>query len=93
MRMDKFLKVSRLIKRRETAKALCDDGDIFLNGRKAKAMSEVKPNDHIVLHLGRHEIEVVVHDVRPYAKKEEANSMYEIIKDEVHERRQSDEQI
>lgn len=93
MRMDKFLKVSRIIKRRETAKDLCDDGDIFINGKKAKAMTEVHENDHIVLLLGRHEIEVVVHEIRPYAKKEEANQMYEIIRDEVHERRAANEQI
>ena len=84
--MDKFLKVARIIKRREIAKELCDDGDVFSNGRKAKAMTEVNPGDHIVLHLGRHELEIVVKDVRPYAKKEETSNMYEIVRDVIHER-------
>ena len=86
MRMDKFLKISRLIKRRETAKDLCDDGDVFKNGRKAKAMTEVEPGDRITLYLGRHEYEILVKEIRPYAKKEEAEAMYEITKDIVHER-------
>jgi len=45
MRIDKFLKVTRLTKRRETAKELCDDGDVFINGKAAKAMSEVEAGD------------------------------------------------
>lgn len=86
MRVDKFLKVSRLIKRRQTAKDLCLDADVFINGRKAKASSEVCVNDKIILHLGRHEIEFVVKEVRPSVKKEDASNMYEIIRDEIHER-------
>lgn len=91
MRIDKFLKVSRLIKRRETAKDLCGDADVFINGRKAKASSEVCPGDKVILHLGRHEIEILVHDIRPFAKKEEAGEMFEIIKDEIHERQNVDQ--
>jgi ribosomal 50S subunit-recycling heat shock protein len=49
MRIDKFLKVARLTKRRETAKELCDDGDIFINGKVAKAMSEVAVGDTLDL--------------------------------------------
>ena len=87
------MKISRLIKRRETAKDLCDDGDIFINGRKAKAMTEVKENDKVVLLLGRHEIEIVVNKILPYAKKEEASQMYTILRDEIKERRTSDEHL
>ena len=86
--MDKFLKISRLIKRRETAKDLCDDGDVFKNGKRAKAMTEVETGDRITLHLGRHEYEILVKEIRPYAKKEEAEAMYEIIKEVTHERRE-----
>ncbi len=89
MRIDKFLKVSRLIKRRETAKDLCDDADVFINGRKAKPSSEVCQGDKVILHLGRHEIEILVKDIRPFAKKEEASEMFEIIRDEIHERQNS----
>ncbi len=89
MRIDKFLKVSRIIKRRETAKDLCDDADVFVNGRRAKAALEVNAGDKVVLHLGRHEIEFVINDVRPFAKKDEASTMYTIVRDEIHERETS----
>lgn len=79
MRIDKFLKVSRLIKRRETAKELCDDGDVLINQKVAKPMSEVKAGDIISLTLGKHFLEVKVNEVRPFAKKEQAAAMFEII--------------
>jgi ribosomal 50S subunit-recycling heat shock protein len=86
MRIDKFLKVSRLTKRRETAKELCDDGDISINGKTAKAMSEVAVGDTLVLLMGRHKITAKVVSIREFAKKEEAAKMFEIISDEVGER-------
>lgn len=86
MRIDKFLKVTRLIKRRETAKELCDDGDVTINGKAAKPMSEIKEGDAFILVLGRHRITAKVLSVRPFAKKEEASKMYEILTDEVGER-------
>ena len=82
MRIDKFLKVSRLIKRRETAKNLCDDGDILINGKIAKAMSEVKDGDTLTLALGKKRVEVIVKEVRPFANKEQASLMFEVINDE-----------
>ena len=88
MRIDKFLKVTRLVKRRETAKELCDDNDVAINGRLAKPMSEIKEGDVFSLALGRHRIKAKVISVRPFAKKEEASKMYEIITDEVGVRRQ-----
>lgn len=90
MRIDKYLKVARLVKRRETAKSLCDDGDVILNGRPAKPMSEVNEGDTIVLKIGRHTITARIKEVRPFANKEEAGNMYEIISDEVSERRGED---
>jgi|LAHS01.1.fsa_nt_gb ribosomal 50S subunit-recycling heat shock protein len=86
MRIDKFLKVSRLTKRRETAKELCDDGDIQINGKKAKAMSEVAVGDILILQLGRHKITAKVVSIKEFARKEEASSMFEIISDELGER-------
>ncbi len=83
MRIDKWLKVSRIIKRRGTAKDLCLDGDIFINGKRAKPMSEIAINDELTLLLGRHKITAKVLQVKPYAKKEEAEKMYEIIREEI----------
>ncbi|MFA6620548.1 MAG: RNA-binding S4 domain-containing protein, partial [Bacilli bacterium] len=73
-------------KRRETAKELCDDGDVFVNGKLAKAMSEVMVGDTLTLLLGRHKITAKVLSVREFARKEEATSMYEIVSDVVGER-------
>lgn len=86
MRIDKFLKVSRLIKRRETAKELCDDKDVFINGKAAKPMTEIKPGDELVLFLGKHKISAKILEVRPFAKKEDAAKMFEITGDEYVER-------
>ncbi len=81
MRIDKFLKVSRLIKRRETAKELCDDGDVLINQKTAKPMSEIKEGDIVSLSLGKHFIEIKVKEIRPFAKKEQAAAMFEIVLD------------
>jgi ribosomal 50S subunit-recycling heat shock protein len=86
MRIDKFLKVTRLVKRRETAKQLCEDGDVLLNGKPAKAMSEVNTGDTLTLMLGRHTITAKVLDVKPFANKETASTLYQIISDVISER-------
>ncbi|MCR5692874.1 MAG: RNA-binding S4 domain-containing protein [Bacilli bacterium] len=83
MRIDKYLKVTRLTKRRETAKELCDDGDVFINGKTAKPMSEVSVGDELVLLLGKHKVTAKVLTVKEFARKDEAKEMYEIIKDEI----------
>lgn len=85
MRIDKWLKVSRIIKRRGTAKDLCLDGDVFINGKKAKPMSEIAINDELTLLLGRHKITAKALQIKPYAKKDEAEKMYEIIREEITE--------
>ncbi len=82
MRIDKFLKVSRLILRREVAKQLCDDGDVSINGKPAKPSSEVSPGDTLTLRLGRKQITVSVKETRPFASKADASKLYEIIRDE-----------
>ena len=82
MRTDKFLKVSRLVLRREVAKKLCDDGDIILNGKPAKPSSEISPGDTVVLLLGKRKVTVTIKEIRPFASKQDASSLYEIISDE-----------
>lgn len=60
MRLDKFLKVSRLIKRRTVAKEVCDAGRVEVNGRPAKSATEVKPGDTIVIGFGPRQLKVEV---------------------------------
>ena len=81
MRIDKFLKVSRLIKRREVAKELCDAGLVQVNGKPAKPSSEVVGGETLLLKLGKRELTVRILDVRPFANKEQAGTLYEIISD------------
>ena len=83
MRLDKFLKVSRLVKRREVAKSLCDDGDVFINGKIGKPASEVNPGDELVLMLGKHKVTVKVKEIKPFANKSNAQECYDLIADEI----------
>ena len=77
MRLDKYLKVSRLIKRRTVANEACDAGRVNINGRPAKASAEVKVGDVLSISFGNRELKVKVTDVRETVKKEEADAMYE----------------
>jgi len=86
MRVDKFLKVSRLIKRREVAKQLCDAGYVWCNEKPSKPSTEVAPGDELRLKLGRHTLLVRVMSILPHANKEDASKMYEIIEDKVENR-------
>lgn len=79
MRIDKFLKNSRLIKRRSVAKEACDSERIQINGKVAKAGSEVNAGDVINIAFGNKEISVKVLEVLESQKKEDAEKMYEII--------------
>lgn len=85
MRIDKFLKLTRLIKRRTVAKELLDRGIFLINGRVAKPSSEVNEGDILVLQLGRHKLTVKVLKVVSYAKKEDSHDLYEVINDEIIE--------
>lgn len=76
MRLDKFLKVSRLIKRRTVANEACDAGRVFVNGVAAKAGVRVKPGDILEIHFGTRDVKVEVLDVRETVKKEEAGEMF-----------------
>ena len=77
MRLDKYLKVSRLIKRRTVANSACDAGRVTINDRPAKASTDVKVGDVIWVTFGNRELKVRVTDVRETVKKEEADAMYE----------------
>ena len=76
MRLDKFLKVSRLIKRRTVANEACDAGRITLNDRPAKASAEVKPGDIIEIGFGTKAVRAEVLSVKETVRKEEAEQMY-----------------
>ncbi len=79
MRIDKFLKNSRLIKRRTVAKDACDQGRVFVNDKVAKAGSEVRVGDVIRVEFGNSSISARVLDIKDSSKKEDAAGMYEII--------------
>lgn len=79
MRIDKFLKNSRLIKRRTVAKDACDQGRVFVNDKVAKAGTEVRVGDIIRVEFGNSSISARVLDIKDSSKKEDAAGMYEII--------------
>ena len=79
MRLDKFLKVSRIIKRRTLAKEICDAGKASVNGRLAKAGTEVKPQDELSLDFGARVRKFRVLDTPKAASVENAKNMYEEI--------------
>ena len=74
--MDKYLKVSRLIKRRTVANEACDGGRVTINGRVAKASAEVKQGDVIAISFGNREVKVEVLDVQETVKKEAAAELF-----------------
>lgn len=79
LRIDKFLKVSRLIKRRTIANEACDSGKIFVNGKQVKASYNVSVNDIITIDFGTKTISVKVINVKDSTKKQDALTMYEIV--------------
>ena len=82
MRIDKYLKVSRLIKRRTVAKDVCVGEKIKINGRVAKPSAEIKVGDRVILEMGSHVIEVQVLATPNSIKANEAQTLYELIRDE-----------
>lgn len=79
MRIDKFLKVSRIIKRRTLAQEACSKEKVMINGRVAKPGSEVKPGDIVEIHLGQNITRIKVLKVSEHVKKEESTEMYELL--------------
>lgn len=82
MRLDKFLKVSRLIKRRTVAKQMADQGRVWINGREAKSSSSVKEGDQLTIQFGQKNVTVLVEQMIESTRKEDAAQMYTVIKEE-----------
>lgn len=82
MRLDKFLKVSRLIKRRTLAKQVADQGRITINEKVAKASSVVQVGNELAIRFGQKVVTVKVEALKESTKKEDAASMYTILKEE-----------
>ena len=82
MRLDKYLKVSRLVKRRTLAKEISDQGRVTINGNVAKAGTHVKVEDELVIRFGQKRVTVKVTGLSEHASKENAKNMYELIKEE-----------
>ena len=82
MRLDKFLKVSRLIKRRTLAKQIAENDRVFINDRVAKPSTNVELGDIITIHFGNKIVKVKVLDLQEATRKELAANMYEIISEE-----------
>ena len=76
MRLDKFLKVSRLIKRRTVANEACDNGRISVNGRVVKASYDVKVGDRLEITMGTRTVAVEVLQVAEVVRKDDASAMY-----------------
>lgn len=79
MRLDKYLKVSRIIKRRTVANEACDAGRVSVNGRVARASLDIKVNDIIEVSFGSKNVKVQVLNVVETIKKDDASLMYKII--------------
>ncbi len=82
MRLDKYLKISRLIKRRTVANEACDNGRVTLNGRIARASAEVKPGDIIGISFGNRQTRVEVLAVQENVRKEAAQDLFRYIPSE-----------
>lgn len=90
MRLDKFLKISRIIKRRTIAKELVDIGRAEINGRVAKPSSDVKAGDILTLQLKDVTLVVKVNFIADHIKADEAESIYEVISEERRVQREKD---
>ncbi|MCP8618180.1 RNA-binding S4 domain-containing protein [Salirhabdus salicampi] len=82
MRLDKFLKISRLIKRRTMAKEVAEQGRIQINGNPAKASTKVSVGDELTIRLGQKWITISIQRITETVKKEEASTLYKVLKEE-----------
>ena len=82
MRLDKYLKVSRLIKRRTIAKEVADQGRITVNGQVAKSSTTIKVGDELTIKFGNRIVTVRISDIKDTTKKQEAAQMYELLAEE-----------
>lgn len=79
MRLDKYLKVSRIIKRRTVANEVCDAGHVVVNGKVARASYDVKENDILEITMGANTTRIKVVKVTEYATKDDAGLMYTVL--------------
>ena len=79
MRLDKYLKVSRIIKRRTVAKEACESGRVIINGKVAKSSSEVKVGDILTLTFGEKVVKYRITEIREHVLKNDAKELYESI--------------
>ncbi len=79
MRLDKFLKVSRIVKRRTVANDMCSAGRVEVNGQRGKPGTDIKIGDVLDIGYGQNRVKVRVLDVREHVRKEEAESLYEVL--------------
>ncbi|WP_019536411.1 RNA-binding S4 domain-containing protein [Paenibacillus ginsengihumi] len=84
MRLDKFLKLSRLIKRRTVAKDVSEQGRVWINGREAKPSSAVKIGDELTVQFGQKSVTVRVEQLTESTRKEDAAKMYTLLREEAH---------
>jgi len=82
MRLDKYLKVSRLIKRRTVAKDVSDQGRVLLNGKEAKPSSTVKVGDVLEVQFGQRTLTVRIERISESARKEDAEGMYTVLQED-----------
>lgn len=82
MRLDKYLKVSRIIKRRTVAKEACENGRVSINGKIAKASTDVKENDTIEIQFASRSLKAKIVNIAEHVRKEDAKEMYVIIEGE-----------
>jgi len=81
LRLDKYLKVSRVIKRRTLAKEVCDRGQVTVNGRPAKAGTEVKPDDTLMISFGNRVLKLKIVSVQENVPAKMAAGLYEVLED------------
>lgn len=82
MRLDKYLKVSRILKRRSVSKEMADNERVYVNGKSAKPSYCVKPNDIIEIIFGQKKLTIKVVMVKENVRKEDAENLYEIVSEE-----------
>ena len=79
MRLDKYLKVSRIIKRRTVAKDVCDGGKVKINGKVAKAGADVKPGDILEIGFGERKVRAEILEVRDNVRADDAKNLYRLL--------------
>lgn len=82
MRLDKYLKVSRIVKRRTVANELCDAGRVIVNGNPAKASYDVAIGDVVEVGFGGKKLKAKIKEIKEHVRKEEASELYDVILDE-----------